>query len=269
MKKHLLFLFLSIATFSRAQTETFHSFSQVTILGDTLNLASFAGKKVLVVNTASYCGYTPQYNDLEQLYTQYGGGSIFEIIGFPCNDFGHQEPADDSTINVFCTGYNVTFQMMSKIDITSPDTAEVYKWLQLQSRNGVADSPVTWNFNKYLIDEAGHWFTHYTEITNPLDPVIVNWLTTTGINEAETKTSTFYAYPNLATKSVTLNFSPQLMSTKDAHISVVDYLGNEVLEKNVTSLNSETIDVSSLAKGMYFIRLITEASSYQAKVIHQ
>jgi glutathione peroxidase len=268
MKKHLLFLFLIIATFSNAQTETFHSFSQVTILGDTLNLASFAGKKVLVVNTASYCAYTPQYDDLEQLYTQYGGGTNFEIIGFPCNDFGHQEPSDDSTINVFCTGYNVTFQMMSKIDITSPDTAEVYKWLQLQSRNGVADAPVTWNFNKYLIDESGHWIAHYSEVTNPLDPVIVNWLTTTGINEIQTKAS-ISVYPNPARESITIHFSPEVINAANARLSIIDALGNVVLAPNVSTLKSEPIDISSLTRGMYFIRLITGSGTYQTKILRQ
>ena len=134
---------LSVGITNAQTLETFHDFMGIGILGDTINFSDYAGKKVLVVNTASYCGYTPQFNDLAILDSIYGGPG-FAIIGFPCNDFGGQDPGSDSAINNFCTGiYNVQFQMMSKISITAPDTAEVYKWLQLQARNGVADAPVT------------------------------------------------------------------------------------------------------------------------------
>ena len=184
----LLLTVAALALFSfpgQAQPyETFHDFTQLTILHDSLHLNDYAGKKVLVVNTASFCGYTYELGDLRILDSLYGGPN-FAIICFPCNDFGAQEPFDDSTIYQFYLGtYHVGFQLMSKISITAPDTAEVYKWLQLQSRNGVANANVSWNFNKFCIDEAGHWVRHFPETTNPLDTAITNWIlspNTTGI----------------------------------------------------------------------------------------
>ena len=167
-----LLLLISNTCFSQTG-ETFHSFQAVKINDDTISLSQYYGKKVMVVNTASYCAYTPQYTDLQQLYQQYQSYN-FEILGFPCNDFGAQEPGGDSEIDSFCTTYGVTFQMMSKIDIISTDTAEVYKWLQLASRNGVANAPVTWNFHKFLIDETGHWVAHHASPVNPLATVITD-----------------------------------------------------------------------------------------------
>lgn len=149
-------LLISISGFS--QIQTFHDYKGQTITGPNLNFSNFYGKKVMVVNTASFCGWTYQYETLQDLYDQYKNNN-FEIVGFPCNDFSSQEPGSDSTINDFCTGiYGITFQMMSKVSIVSHDTAEVYKWLQRADLNGVADAHVSWNFNKFLIDEAGHGF---------------------------------------------------------------------------------------------------------------
>ena len=153
-----------------------YEYSAKNIEGNSINLSKYLGKKLLVVNTASYCGYTPQFADLEKLYTQYKKYN-FEIIGFPCNDFGKQDPNSDSVINIFCTStYNVTFQMMSKISIVKGDTAPVYKWLQSSKLNGVKTTHVDWNFNKYLIDEKGHWVKHFSSATIPLDTAITNWI---------------------------------------------------------------------------------------------
>ena len=163
------------------QLMSFHELEAVTIAGDTISLSQYAGKKLLVVNTASFCAYTHQFNDLEALYLQYGGAG-FEIIGFPCNDFGAQDPGSDSTILDFCTGnYNVTFQMMSRISIKTGDTSAVYKWLQRGNINGVSDAAVTWNFNKFLIDAQGNWVGYYDSPVAPGDAAIVNW-----INEGST-----------------------------------------------------------------------------------
>src|SRR5688572_9290014 len=177
MKKILTVVLVVITSALKAQpTESFHDFTQLTILHDSLHLSEFAGKKVLVVNTASFCGYTGQLGDLRTLDSLYGGPN-FSIICFPCNDFGGQEPYDDSTIYQFYLGnYHVGYMLMSKISITAPDTAEVYKWLQKESRNGVADANVTWNFHKFAIDEAGNWIRHYGETVNPLDTSITNWI---------------------------------------------------------------------------------------------
>jgi glutathione peroxidase len=162
----LIVFFISNQGISQ-QLMNFHDLEAVTIGGDSISLSQYAGKKLLVVNTASYCGYTHQFNDLEALYLQYGGTG-FEIIGFPCNDFGSQDPGSDSTILDFCTGnYNVTFQMMSRISINTGDTSAVYKWLQRGNLNGVSDAAVTWNFNKFLVDKKGSVIGRFSSDVSP------------------------------------------------------------------------------------------------------
>jgi glutathione peroxidase len=156
--------------------QTFHDFSAETITGEWISMSQYAGKKLLVVNTASYCGYTHQFGALEQLDSAYANNN-FEVIGFPCNDFGSQDPGTNEEILEFCQGiYGVTFQMMARVSITASDTCEIYKWLQLASRNGVADAPVTWNFNKFCIDEYGHWVMHFPSEITPFDPQITDWI---------------------------------------------------------------------------------------------
>ncbi|MDZ4844906.1 MAG: T9SS type A sorting domain-containing protein [Chitinophagales bacterium] len=176
MKRLPLFLLLFISVACFAQTETFHDFRGKTLLGVDLPFSTFYGKKVMAVNTATYCSFTYQYEELESLYTAYQD-SNFMIIGFPCNDFGSQEPGADSTILEFCEEtYNIDFQMMSKVTVLGANADDVYKWLQQASRNGVANATVGWNFNKFLIDEAGGWVAHYPSTTSPFDPAIINWL---------------------------------------------------------------------------------------------
>ena len=176
------------------QLMSFHELEAVTIAGDTISLSQYAGKKLLVVNTASFCAYTHQFNDLEALYLQYGGAG-FEIIGFPCNDFGAQDPGSDSTILDFCTGnYNVTFQMMSRISIKSGDTSAVYKWLQRANLNGVSDATVTWNFNKFLIDAEGNWAGYYDSPVAPGDPSIVNWINENSTGLSDTKEEAIHVW---------------------------------------------------------------------------
>jgi glutathione peroxidase len=173
----LILLYSSISAFSQTNS-SFHDFEVRTILGDTISLSQFAGKKVMVVNTASFCSYTFQYGLLESLREQYSTAYNFEILGFPCNDFGNQEPGHDTTILEFCTNtYNVQFPMMSSIHIQTGDTAAVYKWLQRGELNGVSDAIVDWNFNKFLIDEEGNWVDHFTSTVSPFDTAIVNWIT--------------------------------------------------------------------------------------------
>jgi len=132
----------------------FYDFKVKTLEGEDFNLASLKGKKVMVVNTASKCGYTPQYKDLEELYKQYNGKLI--IIGFPANNFLNQEPGSALEIRQFCTdNYSVTFPLMVKISVKGNDMHPLYKWLTTKSLNGVMDSEVKWNFQKYHIDENG------------------------------------------------------------------------------------------------------------------
>lgn len=159
-----------------AQNKNFHSFSAKTIDGSILDFSTLKGKKVLVVNTASKCGFTPQYKDLEELYKQYGGDK-FTIIGFPANNFLSQEPGTDNEIKQFCeVNYGVTFQMMSKISVKGDDIHPVYKWLTSKAENGVLDSKVSWNFQKYMIDENGNLVDFVEPKKSPASEKIINWI---------------------------------------------------------------------------------------------
>lgn len=163
-------------TMSDSGPKNLYSFTATTIDGQPFKLSSLKGKKVMIVNTASECGFTPQYADLEKLYKEYGGDK-FTIIGFPSNDFGAQEPGSNSEIKTFCTkNYGVTFQMMSKIEVVGDKIDPLYKWLTNKSENGVEDAPVKWNFQKFLIDENGKYVTHYSSKELPGSDAIVNWI---------------------------------------------------------------------------------------------
>jgi len=181
MRKKLLALTLVVGTFSlltslSSSMKTLYDFKVKTIDGKDFDLASLKGKKVLVVNTASLCGFTPQYADLEKLYKMYGGDK-FTIIGFPANNFGQQEPGTNDTIKAFCTkNYGVTFQMMSKISVKGDDMVPLYKWLTEKSENGVQDAPVMWNFQKFMIDENGNWVGVAMSKESPLSDHITNWI---------------------------------------------------------------------------------------------
>jgi len=156
--------------------KTFYDFSVKTIDGEEFPLSQLKGKKVLVVNTASKCGYTPQYEDLEKLFETYGGDK-FTIIGFPANNFMHQEPGTNAEIKQFCSSnYGVTFPMMAKISVKGNDIAPVYKWLTSKEENGVMDAPVKWNFQKFMIDENGNLVSMAPSSENPMSEKIVKWI---------------------------------------------------------------------------------------------
>jgi len=151
-------------------------FKVKTIEGKEFDLASLKGKKVLIVNTASKCGFTPQYKELEELYKTYGGDK-FTIIGFPANNFGSQEPGTNTEIQEFCTkNYGVTFPMMEKISVKGDDMAPLYKWLTNKSENGKLDAPVKWNFQKFMIDENGLLVDVAMSNEVPNCDKIVNWI---------------------------------------------------------------------------------------------
>lgn len=155
----------------------FYSLSANTLEGEAFSFEKLRGKKVLIVNTASECGFTPQYKQLQKLYDEYGGEG-FEILGFPCNDFGKQEKGGSSEIGAFCQkNFGVTFQMMEKISIKG-DTHPVYKWLTSASENGVADHNIRWNFHKFTISEHGELVGSYRSGVNPLDNNIVTFVNT-------------------------------------------------------------------------------------------
>ena len=153
----------------------FYDFKVKTLEGEDFNLASLKGKKVMVVNTASKCGYTPQYKDLEELYKQYNGKLI--IIGFPANNFLNQEPGSALEIRQFCTdNYSVTFPLMEKISVKGNDMHPLYKWLTTKSLNGVMDSEVKWNFQKYLIDENGKLVDVLYSKEKPGSEKVIAWM---------------------------------------------------------------------------------------------
>jgi glutathione peroxidase len=174
----ILFLFLMMMTTLNgfSQTAGFYDFKVKTLDGGTLDFSTLKGKKVMIVNTASKCGFTPQYKDLEELYKKFGGDN-FVIIGFPANNFANQEPGTASEIKEFCTkNYGVTFPMMDKISVKGSDINPVYQWLTSKSKNGVMDSEVKWNFQKYLIDEKGNLKDVVYSKDSPLSEKIVAWL---------------------------------------------------------------------------------------------
>ena len=157
--------------------KTLYDFTVKDIDGKPFDLASLKGKKVLIVNVASKCGFTPQYEDLQALYEQYKNQN-FVVIGFPANNFNNQEPGSNQDIKQFCTAnYGVTFPMMEKISVKGDDQAPVYKWLTMKSENGVMDQEVTWNFQKFLVDEQGHLVDVVMPKESPMSDKIVQWIT--------------------------------------------------------------------------------------------
>ena len=160
----------------KGQDKNFYSFNVQDIDGKEISLSEFKGKKVLVVNVASKCGFTNQYEDLQKLYEEYGGDS-FTIIGFPANNFLKQEPGTNEEIKQFCTlNYGVTFPMMAKISVKGNDIHPLYEWLTSKDQNGVMDAKVSWNFQKFMIDENGNLVDYAAPKTKPYDDKIVSWI---------------------------------------------------------------------------------------------
>jgi len=159
-----------------AQNKVLFNFKATTLDGQPFDLSSLKGKKVMVVNTASKCGLTPQYAKLEQLYEKYKDQN-FVIIGFPANNFAAQEPGTNAEIKTFCTqNYGVTFPMMSKISVKGADIDPLYAWLTSKVENGVLDAPVQWNFQKFLIDEKGQLADVAFPKELPDDEKIIKWI---------------------------------------------------------------------------------------------
>lgn len=178
MKRLILIIAISwfMAYSGSSQSVSLHNFSTVTLMGEEFNLEDLKGKKVLVVNTASKCGYTPQYEQLQAIYEKYGGDR-FTIIAFPSNDFLHQEPGSEEEILNFCKkNYGVTFPVMHKISVKGKKIDPIYAWLTNKSENGVQDAKVKWNFQKFMIDENGGWVDFAESNVKPTDPKIINWI---------------------------------------------------------------------------------------------
>ncbi|OIV40833.1 glutathione peroxidase [Flavobacterium johnsoniae] len=156
--------------------ETIYQFKVEDLSGDTFDFASLKGKKILIVNTASKCGLTPQYKDLEAVYKEYKDKG-FVIVGFPANNFASQEPGTNKEIETFCQqNYGVTFPMMNKVSVKGDDMCDVYKFLTQKSKNGLQDSEVEWNFQKYLINEKGELVKVIKPKTLVTEPEVINWI---------------------------------------------------------------------------------------------
>ena len=178
----LILLFLIGIMIGKAQTkkqmndQTIYQFEVEDITGKAFPLSNLQGKKVMIVNTASKCGLTPQYKELEALYQQYKDKD-FVIIGFPANNFLKQEPGTNEEIATFCqVNYGVSFPMMSKISVKGKDMHPLYQFLTQKSKNGVMDSKVSWNFQKYLIGKDGHLEKVIDPKTLPNDPEVIEWI---------------------------------------------------------------------------------------------
>jgi glutathione peroxidase len=156
--------------------KSLYDFKVKDIDGKEFDMSTLKGRKVLIVNVASKCGLTPQYEKLRQLYEKYKDRG-FVIVGFPANDFKGQEPGSNEEIKAFCTlNYNVSFPMMSKIEVTGENKAPVYKWLTEKSENGKMNAEVQWNFQKFMIDENGRLIDFAAPREDPFSDKIVKWI---------------------------------------------------------------------------------------------
>jgi glutathione peroxidase len=145
---------------------TLFEFSAATITGEVQELSDYEGKVVLVVNTASKCGFTPQFAGLQELYDTYAERGLV-ILGFPCDQFGHQEPGTEDEIAEFCSvNYGVSFPMFAKIDVNGKDAHPVYQWLRTE-KGGMLGDKIKWNFTKFLVDQQGNVVERYASTTKP------------------------------------------------------------------------------------------------------
>ena len=160
---------------SNAQSDSLYSYAFLDIEGNEISLGEFKGKKILFVNVASECGFTGQYTELQELHSKYGEQVV--LIGFPCDQFGGQEPGSESDIKSFCQkNYGVTFLMASKIDVKGDKQHDIYSWLTSKELNGSGNSSVSWNFEKYLIDEKGELIGHFKSAVKPMSNKITSLL---------------------------------------------------------------------------------------------
>ena len=157
--------------------ENIYQFKVTDLAGNEFDFSTLKGKKVMIVNTASKCGLTGQYKDLESIYQEYKNNN-FVVIGFPANNFGSQEPGTNTEIAAFCQrNYGVSFPMMAKVSVKGNDMCAVYQFLTQKAKNGLQDSDVEWNFQKYLINENGELEKVIRPQTSPSDVTVIDWIT--------------------------------------------------------------------------------------------
>lgn len=189
--KKLFIVFLSVVAFfqscaqkksevSKTKTKelmgkSIYDYKVEALNGGELNFADFKGKKILIVNTASECGFTPQYKDLEEISKKYAGKLV--VVGFPANNFGGQEPGTNAEIGAFCEkNFGVTFPLAAKVSVKGDDMAPIFKFLTEKELNGVKDTKILWNFTKFLVDENGKLIDSFVSTTKPTDEAITKYL---------------------------------------------------------------------------------------------
>ncbi|MGX5684206.1 glutathione peroxidase [Chryseobacterium cucumeris] len=166
---------ISKAKTTELMGKTIYDFKVESLDGKEINFADFKGKKILIVNTASECGFTPQYADLEKVYEQYKDKLV--VVGFPANNFGGQEPGTNTEIGAFCQkNYGVTFPLAAKVSVKGDDTAPIFKYLTEKELNGVKNTTILWNFTKFLLDENGKLIDSFVSTTKPTDEAITKYL---------------------------------------------------------------------------------------------
>jgi glutathione peroxidase len=251
MKRISTFLVLIISVSGIFAQTTFFDFKVKDINGDSVDLSIYRGKKILVVNTASYCGYTPQYADLQDLWEQYGPDD-FVILGFPSNDFGSQEPGSDEDIKDFCTSnYGVTFPMMSKIKVKGTEIHPLYNWLTKKSENGVMDAPVQWNFQKFMINPDGSLHGYVPSSTSPKVAKITSWIAAgTSIVEEIDGMDVYYSNRTL--------FIKNKENIRIDKIEVYDLKGSQQKVYSGFIPSFFKIDLSDLRPGLYMLLLESE-----------
>jgi glutathione peroxidase len=244
MKYFLLLLtFFTVASVAIA-AEDFYALSATDIDGNEYSFEQLKGKKVMIVNTASKCGFTPQYEQLQELHEQYGGEN-FVLLGFPSANFADQEYHDDEDIKDFCEqNFGVTFKLFSRIDVKGPNQHPVYQWLTQAAKNGTASHTVQWNFEKFLISENGELAKKVQYSTKPNVPSVIEWITAGVSVQKEIEMSIF---PNPAVNYI--SFSRNADS-----VEIYNLIGNSVKEFGFVNAN-ERIDVSDLPEGLYFIKV--------------
>lgn len=171
MKLTLIALLIS----TMLTASSIYDFKVEGLSGSTIDFSQFKGKKIMIVNTASKCGNTPQYADLEKLYEKYKNKLV--IVGFPANNFGQQEPGSNKEISEFCTkNYGVTFPMAAKVSVKGTDMAPIFKYLTAEAKKIGFEDPIKWNFTKFLLDEHGKLITVIYNKVDPMSPDVLKYL---------------------------------------------------------------------------------------------
>lgn len=170
-----LLVFSLASSFIPAATKNIYDFKITALDGSTIDFSSFKGKKILIVNTASMCGFTPQYEGLEKLYESHKDKLV--IVGFPSDNFGGQEYQKDEDIASFCKkNFGVTFPLTTRVDVKGPEATPVFKYLCSKDENGVLDAQISWNFNKFIIDENGNLLQHFDSKVTPDSPELLKYI---------------------------------------------------------------------------------------------